>query len=623
MGNKVRDARTARRRGGKRCRSATEHPRVLSASLFPSLGCVWLLVVFATSTHAAPPNLEWFYPAGGPRGEVFEITAGGDPGDWPVGVWCDSPWLQVTPLEEKGRFRVESSADALPGVYWMRMITEQGASNLRPVILGELPEVLEEEPNEGPETAAEQKENQTPIEVRWGQAVEVPATINGRLGKAGDVDAFSVSLAAGQTLVARLQAHTVLGSPVDAVLQVCQPVQQTTSSVAGLPPRVDAYVLEQAHDAQGLDPQVEWRAERTGTYVVRLFGFPSEPNSTIGFAGGDPLIYRLTLTTEGIIDHALPMSITVDDEGSEQVRLFGAGIAPEGIPATALPLALHSGEEEASETPPQPKVWRAFLAGKAGVVDLPAVEPKTPLVPGVAVGERAGARAVEAAKVALPVLASGRLSSAGEIGAVRIEASKGEVLRIAVASRELGFPLDPVVIVRDAEGKLLERKDGGRNRGDVAFDFKPPADGVYGVEVHDLHGRGGLRFVYRLAVEPVAAGFSLALKDDSWVIKPGETVEIPVTVERRAGFQEPITIRCLGLCDGIEAEPVVSSQDGDTAKEVKLVLRAAEGVEPGQSGPLWIAGAAASEAKTLQLATFSLGLPFAGDHTAAWLAVAE
>lgn len=615
-------SRTHWRRGKRRSRFASNHC-LSSAGVSPVLVAVGLIFTCAASSTAAPPTLEWFFPPGGPRGEAFEVTAGGDPGDWPVSIWCDASGLQLTPLEEKGKFRVESTADALPGVYWVRMTNKEGASSLRPLILGELPEVLEVEPNDGPTSQAEQPVTEGQADVRWGQTVDVPATINGRFDKAGDVDAFSVALEAGQTLVARLQAHNTLGSPVDAVLQVCQPVQQSISSVAGLPPRVDAYVLEQAHDARGLDPQLELRAERAGTYVVRVFGFPSDPNSTIGFAGGDPLVYRLTLTTEGIIDHALPMAVTSGDAAAEQVRLFGAGIDPEGIAATALPLPTVSADGESDETLPQRSVWRAFVPGKAGEVDLPVVSTKPLSIVGVPPGKRAAALSTEAAEVELPMLAAGRLSAAGEVGAVRVQAPKGDALRIAVESREIGFPLDPVVIVRDAEGKLLERKDGGRNRGDVAFDFTPPADGAYGIEVHDLHGRGGLRFVYRLRIEPVVADFVLALKQDSAVIKPGETAEISVAVERQDGFQEPITVRCVGLPEGIEAEPVVSEGEGDTAKEVTLVLRAAEDREPGYGGPLWVEGTADGESATRQLAEFPLNLPFAGNHTAAYLTVAE
>ena len=41
------------------------------------------------------------------------------------------------------------------------------------------------------------------------------------------------------------------------------------------------------HDEHGLDPQIVFTAPSDGSYVVRVFGFPSAPNQTIALAGGD------------------------------------------------------------------------------------------------------------------------------------------------------------------------------------------------------------------------------------------------------------------------------------------------------------------------------------------------
>ena len=42
---------------------------------------------------------------------------------------------------------------------------------------------------------------------------------------------------------------------------------------------------------------------------MRAFAFPAAPDSSINFAGKIDFIYRLTLTTGGFIDHALPMAL--------------------------------------------------------------------------------------------------------------------------------------------------------------------------------------------------------------------------------------------------------------------------------------------------------------------------
>src|SRR5439155_22291552 len=188
--------------------------------------------------------------------------------------------------KEKGKFKADVAADAVPGVYWLRLHNADGASVLKPFVVGTLPEITESEPNDAPDKP---------------QTVEPRVVVNGKLGKSGDVDGYRVELQVGQTLVASVQANSVLGSPMDAVLQVCELVERSLGSP-------EAFVVARNHDAVGLDPQMAFTAPRHGAYLIRLFAFPATPDSTIRFAGGDDYIYHLTLTTGPFIDHALPLA---------------------------------------------------------------------------------------------------------------------------------------------------------------------------------------------------------------------------------------------------------------------------------------------------------------------------
>jgi hypothetical protein len=144
------------------------------------------------------------------------------------------------------------------------------------------------------------------------------AVVNGRLGRGGDVDHFVVSLKQGQTLVASLGAHELLGSPMDAVLFVVSPAGGQ---------------LAYNHDQRGLDPELVFTAPAAGDYLVRVLAFPSAPNSTIGLAGGDPYVYRLTLTTGGFVDYAWPLAVTRARESL--VQLVGWNV-PESLAAVTL-----------------------------------------------------------------------------------------------------------------------------------------------------------------------------------------------------------------------------------------------------------------------------------------------
>ena len=259
---------------------------VLSTLYF--LAAVVFGALVGSSLFGAPPKVNFLFPAGGQRGQSVAVTVAGEFSSWPVQVWSDRPGITATCESDKGKLKLEIGADAAPGIYWLRLTDAEGASALRPFIVGTLSEVAETEPNDAPDKP---------------QSVDVPEVINGKLSKNGDLDAFAVKLLQGQTLVASAQAHSVLGSPMDSLLQVCELVERRSGASQPMP-RVEAFVAAQNHDAVGLDPQVEFTAPRDGQYLVRLFAFPSEPNSTIGFAGGDNYVYRVTLATE--VENALP-----------------------------------------------------------------------------------------------------------------------------------------------------------------------------------------------------------------------------------------------------------------------------------------------------------------------------
>src|SRR5438046_833348 len=275
--------------------------------------CTAVFQFLIQTALAAPPKVNHLFPAGCQRGQSVAVTAAGDFSVWPVEVWADRAGVSLTAEKDKGKFKAEVAADAVPGVYWLRAHNAEGASILKPFVVGTLPEIAESEPNDAPEKP---------------QAVEPRVVVNGKLGKTGDVDGYRVELQAGQTLVASLQANSVLGSPMDALLQVCELVERSSGSP-------EAFVVAQNHDAVGLDPQIAFTAPRQSAYLVRLFAFPATPDAAIRFAGGNDYLYRLTLTTGPFIDHVLPPAAPGEES---QVKLGGWNLEP-GATAIVPPLS--------------------------------------------------------------------------------------------------------------------------------------------------------------------------------------------------------------------------------------------------------------------------------------------
>lgn len=507
------------------------------------------------TTWAAGPEVHGFLPAGGQRGTSVEVSIGGKLPTWPAQFWVDGAGLTVTPKEEKGKLTIAIAPDAVPGTRWLHVHDAAGASAPVPFIVGPLAEVLETEPNDQP--------------AKVTSPLTLPIVANGRLARSNDVDCWGVQLRQGQTLVASLVAHEGLGSPVDAVLQVVAPNGQTV-----------AY----NHDQRGLDPEIVFTAPADGTYFVRLFGFPSTPNQTIGFAGGESFTYRLTLTTGAFIDYCWPLAVKQGRPAN--VELFGWNI-PDG--------------ERTLSIDPQQRLFTIADPRFANVVNLRAeshetiveIEPNAPAAPQA---------------ITPDVTITGRIEAPGDIDAFAFAGKPAEPLLFELASRELGYPLDAVLQVFDAAGKSLARADDVGEVRDPVLAFTPPAEGTYRVQVTDLNNTGSARHVYALRATRPQPAYQVQAAANAFTVSPDKPTEIALTVDRQHGFAEEIAFRVEGLPEFITAAPAVSAATGDSAKTVKLILTSRGG---NFSGPIRIIGESTGPLKRSVTATAAIA-----NHTA-------
>jgi hypothetical protein len=175
------------------------------------------------------------FPLGGKRGTVGLFTLLGD--------GCDGlpPVMLAVPAE--GR-RVGVSTRRVAG----------GGSGFASVVIGDLDETVEAEPNDSPDHA-------TPLE--W------PAAISGRLQASGDVDYFKLALRKGER-VSFAAATRSVGSPCDLSLKL---LRKGGDVVARSKPDSPAEALFDA------------TAPQDGTYWLRL--------EDIARAGGGALAYRV------------------------------------------------------------------------------------------------------------------------------------------------------------------------------------------------------------------------------------------------------------------------------------------------------------------------------------------
>jgi hypothetical protein len=484
-----------------------------------------------SSAAAEPPRVVHLFPSGACAGDAATVTLVGFAGEWPPGVDVEGDGLEVRPAAEKGKLDVRVAAAAAPGARFIRLFEAQGAATPRPFLVGTVPELLEKEM---------EARNEPPGEAQ--PIPSLPVTVNGRLGR-GDADSFAVRLDQGQALTAVLDAFASLGSPLDGVLQVVSP---------------DGFVLAQADDDPLIDPRLTFTAPASGAFVVRVFAFPASPDSTIGLAGGDAYIYRLTLATAGAADHVYPLAVPCGRPA--HVTVFGPG-----VPDAARVLAVSAAGDAPLVQLHHPALVRGLCVRRVPwdcLVEDDGLPPGTPR------------------PLRSPCSVSGRIQAPGDRDRYELSLEKDARLVVSLEARSLGSPLDPVLRLIDPAGKVAAEADDAGDRRDPELELTAPAAGAYTIEVLDLHGTGSTRHVYLLTAAPPAADFRLAVGVEALVVPAGGKVELEVSVERRHGLKEAIEIALEGLPAGLEAKAVTSPGEGDAARKVKLEIVAAPTAAP-------------------------------------------
>ena len=526
-------------------------------------GVTFLAVLIATSLASAltaedkPPTLTGMFPQGACRGSSVAVTVSGELTSWPLNCWiCDDRERETNlvckTMEAKGKLTITVPADAQAGVYWLRLYNKEGASSPRPFLVSELPDTIEKEPNNSAKDA--------PLLEKSGLLV------HGRLEKKGDVDSYAVELEADEILVADLLASRTLASPMDGTLQI--------TSAAG-------FVLAENDDDQEMDPRLIFRAPRKARYIVRIFSFPSKPNSSIQFSGTAAHIYRLALTTGPFIDRAYPLAAAL--AGPAEIRLEGWN-----IPAARKIVKLQA----AAARGPQ-------LLRIPGSINAVPVERDDFL----SITEEDSQASGKLPVFKETMVISGMINSPGERDSYVFTSPDGKIVEVSVLARSLGSLLDPVINILDDASKTVSEKDDSEGSLDCSTRFTPAANKPYRIELGDRFSHGGPRFFYMLRIGLPARDFSLKLESASFVLEKGKKLELPVTVERHGGYDGKIVITAADLPKGVRSTTVESLNGKDSAKAVKLVLES-EGAALGS--PFRITGSSDLESSARKWAGFQV-----------------
>src|SRR5581483_9437325 len=126
--------------------------------------------------------------------------------------WFEGPLLPLPDSQQAEDYpkdmagSIQIAADAELGLRRARLWTAEGAASGLSFMVGDLPEIVEQEIDGDP----------VPVDVK------LPVTINGRIFPRQNVDVWAVTLKKGQTVSCEVYAAR-LGSPLDSLLDVVDP----------------------------------------------------------------------------------------------------------------------------------------------------------------------------------------------------------------------------------------------------------------------------------------------------------------------------------------------------------------------------------------------------------------
>jgi pre-peptidase len=479
------------------------------------------LIADVRIANAEPPTIAYTFPAGGQRGTAVDVRIGGHflhdkaeflmtgPGVQAAStiermntVWFEGPLIKQPASQQKEDYpkdylnRIEIAADAPLGVRFFYAGTSQGLTPPERFVIGDLPEIIEDELNGSSET----------------NKVALPVTVNGRIFPREDVDDWLFAAKAGQVITCEVNAARI-GSGLDSRLEVRDPKGR---------------LIAENSDYFGLDSFVRFTAPEDGHYTVRIHD--------IRFDGLQHFVYRLTISPGAWLDHVYPLG---GRRGSAvSLQLFGANLASDrvefAVPADAAAIVEKPGLTEAAGL-----LSNALFATD----DLPEhleTEPND---------ETAQAKAIE-----LPALVNGRIAQPSDVDLWTFAGKKGDTWQFDLKASRLGSKLDGVLTLLGPLDKQIATADDLANgQTDCVLTATLPEDGNYTLRIEDrLGSRGGPEFAYRVRIGSVReTPLRLTLPVDAVTLLRGNEVRVKLLAERPQSFADEIPLSVENLPEGV------------------------------------------------------------------------
>ena len=485
---------------------------IVLASIF-----AFLLLQHEAMAQLLPGGIGYAFPAGGKAGSKIEVKLGGQ--DWtpdteffvgdkrvklellstPGPVLMHEPpyWFDIKsfasdpalPREISTRFTLPEGMPSGP-IQW-RVANANGAGNGGVFMVGNTPEILEDE------------SSRTPQEI-----LDFPVTVSGRLKRIEEVDRYQFKAKKSGIITCDLFARR-LGSDFNGVIEV---YDQNHLKVAEI------------FDTEGTDPTLTFSVEKDITYTISI--------RDVDYRGFRSFTYRLLIESGPRILAAIPAA---GKRGQKQIIEFiGIGVATGQAKTESIKKEVAFPGDQKLETFIY-KLETPF--GKSQDFSFPLSNLDEKIVgPGLLI---------------VPGAVTARLTEGQKFDTYSFNGKKGELWTISCSTQKIGHNLDIALSVLGPDGKELASKDDSSPSMDPELPITLPADGDYKIIVRDLSGKTKTpASVYRLVVDKTKINFKLQTLPNASV-PIGGTLALAITITREAGFKEPVTLTFANLPEGV------------------------------------------------------------------------
>jgi hypothetical protein len=457
--------------------------------------------------------------------------------------WVNRPACSA--LAEIAMVDVTIAPDAKPGAREIRLVTLRGVSNPMVFHVGQVPEVARKPMITctfqvlGKEGLAQRK--RPPEEEE--ETITVPCTMNGQIAS-GEVNRYRFDAKKGQPLVISVSARELVPYIADAVPGWFQPVITLHDADGNEVAFGDDYRFKP-------DPTIYFEVPKDGQYVLSI--------TDAIYRGREDFVYRVTIGEVPFVTSIFPLGGRVGEPVT--IEMDGWNL------------------QNAKLTPP-PK------DAKAGVHQVAAKTAKfvsnpMPFALGTlpeCFDKESNNDPAHAQKVKLPIIVNGRADQPDDWDVFQVEGKAGDTMVAEVHARRLDSPLDSMLKITDAGGKLLAFNDDHQDIGsglnthhaDSYIMLKLPADGTYYVHVGDTSRNGGKEYAYRLRISAPRPDFVLRVVPSRVALRSKKATAIAVGAIRKDGFTGDIKISLKDAPKGFSSRVVTLK---NSKKSVRLPLK--------------------------------------------------